>query len=532
MHKHVFLILLIYCRYQHHHNADGNASGQRSKIGYKRALDLLNKEPDTIVLELSNSNFGFDEYMAATSMSDDLISVMLQALDKAFSCNSLAGQKLKLIEKLVSSNFLNQLVYNNIEHIKDKTTGGYNIALIKSLINVLNFILKCNPSVLNEMDKFIDKVEIVVKIRIKTNSELSKEFDDKLTAVKDGIISARNATNKRQISSTYRNNFLTSNDNLEPNDKIVNITVSPTLDEICKYEKPFLRKNIIDGPYKSVDHYLDIHFRLLREDFLKPLRDGVREFKAIIKDYKTRLPNWESSDIHVAEVFKKVSHIEALRVYMDVKFVSNLCADSGVTFTLQLNKEKLKNINWEFTKRLLFGSMICLSNDYFENNFIVAIVCDRDIEKLKEGKIGVKLDGNANFTADNNKYIMFETTAYFEAYRHVLNALRTLSEAGENNFPFKSNIIYCQNDAVQTPNYLIKALIDFRPLVVNKKKLIHVNPQTGLTTYDFDATVNYAKECRVDRIHQWPSPQQMNLDASQYEAIMLALTQKISLIQG
>lgn len=33
------------------------------------------------------------------------------------------------------------------------------------------------------------------------------------------------------------------------------------------------------GAFKDAHHYLDVHFRLLREDFLRPLRNGIRAVK-------------------------------------------------------------------------------------------------------------------------------------------------------------------------------------------------------------------------------------------------------------
>lgn len=56
------------------------------------------------------------------------------------------------------------------------------------------------------------------------------------------------------------------------------IDVFPSLDEISKPQKPFIRPNIINGAYQSVEDYLDIQFRLMREDFISPLREAVTEF--------------------------------------------------------------------------------------------------------------------------------------------------------------------------------------------------------------------------------------------------------------
>ncbi|VDD90291.1 unnamed protein product, partial [Enterobius vermicularis] len=42
---------------------------------------------------------------------------------------------------------------------------------------------------------------------------------------------------------------------------------------------PYVRPNITEGSYEDQEHYLDVQFRLLREDFLSPLRDGIFLFR-------------------------------------------------------------------------------------------------------------------------------------------------------------------------------------------------------------------------------------------------------------
>ncbi|VDN45206.1 unnamed protein product [Gongylonema pulchrum] len=39
--------------------------------------------------------------------------------------------------------------------------------------------------------------------------------------------------------------------------------------------RPYLRRNIVEGIYANQEHYLDVQFRLLREDFISPMRDGI-----------------------------------------------------------------------------------------------------------------------------------------------------------------------------------------------------------------------------------------------------------------
>ena len=67
------------------------------------------------------------------------------------------------------------------------------------------------------------------------------------------------------------------NDNKEPPDNIRNINIFPDLDDLMmKDDDIFIRRNVVSGAYRNVDHYADVIFRLTREDFMRPLREGVQ----------------------------------------------------------------------------------------------------------------------------------------------------------------------------------------------------------------------------------------------------------------
>lgn len=54
------------------------------------------------------------------------------------------------------------------------------------------------------------------------------------------------------------------------------IPICPQESEVKNHHQmPPLRKNIVKGRYDGNDHYLDIQFRLLREDFIRSLRDCI-----------------------------------------------------------------------------------------------------------------------------------------------------------------------------------------------------------------------------------------------------------------
>lgn len=62
------------------------------------------------------------------------------------------------------------------------------------------------------------------------------------------------------------------------------IDIWPCSKEILSDDLIVIRPNIINGKYAGgVDHYLDIQFRLLREDFVRPLREGIRNGSQLMR---------------------------------------------------------------------------------------------------------------------------------------------------------------------------------------------------------------------------------------------------------
>ena len=102
-----------------------------------------------------------------------------------------------------------------------------------------------------------------------------------------------NEVHQRQIDKTKKSMLFSSDpmdcETSDPPDLYKEISIIPSLSEMISNEKIFLRKNITTGSYKNVEHYLDVNFRLLREDFLQPLRNGIKKFKGIKLEASRRL---------------------------------------------------------------------------------------------------------------------------------------------------------------------------------------------------------------------------------------------------
>ena len=143
---------------------------------------------------------------------------------------------------------------------------------------------------------------------------------------------------------------------------------------------------------------------------------------------------------------------------------------------------KVKRVNWERSKWLKYGTLVCLSSDEF-NTLVFATVENRDVKGLKVGELEVRFENVEmekinQFIQQEEKFVMIESPAYFEAYRHVLEALK---EIKPEEFPFQKHIVECSQD-VGLPEYQVKKenssefTFNFTDVLVVKPPAIQESP--------------------------------------------------------
>ncbi|XP_019853694.1 PREDICTED: NFX1-type zinc finger-containing protein 1-like [Amphimedon queenslandica] len=286
--------------------------------------------------------------------------------------------------------------------------------------------------------------------------------------------------------------------------------ILPTIDEICSTSPPRLRSNIINGAYTDWEHYYDIQFRLLREDFLAPLRRGILQYCSP----------------------KQTGRLTDIYVYNDVRLTEPEFTESGLCFKAHFDVSQLRQRkNLVNSKRLIFGSLLCFSpkNDRFQGEIYFSTVSDRKPEELPKGIFHVHFENNMELFQHIQKthFTVIESRAYFEASRHILHSLQT---AETTTMPFKRYLIENKPVPVNHPSYLqcdtqynISWLYPTNQL---KKKVV-----TGRDA-DFDLSELSKHTINITDESSWPSEDELELDASQINAIRMALTQEISVIQG
>ena len=229
---------------------------------------------------------------------------------------------------------------------------------------------------------------------------------------------------------------------MSPPDDFRQLNIVPNCDDMVTDVEPFLRVNLIGGSYQDVDHYLDVQFRLLREDFFLPLRQGLTQYK--------------SKMAFSGKKEQRNIRIDNVRLYNDAQILE-MDPKAEDTYTIQFAIKGMEKINWEGSKRLLFGSLLLLSADDFKTFFLFTVV-DRNLAMLKQGKFKAKFEGTSlPAHARKEKYMMAESSVFFEAYHSILYTLQRISP---EHFPMKRYILG-QSAQPEIPGYLINGDVSF-----------------------------------------------------------------------
>ena len=453
-----------------------------------KALKEMN--PRDVVYRLNESMARFKFFLRSPQEehdSDEFIFDLTCIL--AIACNAPVDEKTTtILAALKGSVFLSSKIPRLLDRLQVSTVLNeeeFQRRLIESLIKVFTRYLRHMPSSYadlpyTQLKQALDQSSIHEKDQLQRELEAFKQTRD------DIITAERQKHGKRYIDQAGQK---------PPND-FRDIPICPTNKEITSHERPFLRKNILKGRYEDTEHYLDVQFRLLREDFLEPLREGIHE---IVHNVPRKQRN------------------QSMKQYQGARIVEKKFTKSGIIYQLQFDVSRFDTKRWANSKRLLFGSFLCLSNTNFET-MLFATVSKRDPEELAEGRIEIRFIEDQDVLGVENRaceYQIVESPAYYEAYRHVLKGLK---EIDESTMPFKKYLVECSED-VDPPEYLRRE---------DSQEPVY---------YDLRLALDVPDETNASRVpvllpRAWPSVEILPLNSSQFEALKTAVTTEFSVIQG
>ncbi|CAG9814748.1 unnamed protein product, partial [Phaedon cochleariae] len=450
------------------------------RMPFKQAETLSNNDDvEEVVQKVFNDRSGFKLVLEDNELSGDWICLIAHILSKV-SRSSFQTTKLKIYKDIfANSSFAKQLkaFVVGLPYQDDREKRGNSffwrdsdmfwmdlIEIFKDIITTPTFAGETLPTLLkaivNNLPTLEEEQSMHISEGIKTEFlALKIKVEDMKQTMKDRYQSQQ---------TTHSNNYREQEDDWIPPEDFRTISVLPNVQEVTCKETPFLRCNKLKGSYKSIDHYLDVQFRLLREDFVKPLRDGICQFLE-----NPTQKRYDNIKIHPKVHFLSEENINELKCFR-IKFDFS---------------KKTRALKFENSKQFMFGSLVCLTRDKFVNLLFAKIV-KRDADMIKKGELVIGFDDNNNTDLNiifNVDYIMVESKVYFEPYYHVLMAMQRMSN---EKFPMQDYIIF-GNSRVHQPEYMV------------------------------DDNV-YLRDWRVIR----------DLNGSQVTAFRAALSQEISVIQG
>ena len=463
----------------------GSRNFSRESHGFKcttisQFLQLFTEEPDTIAIELLHDLKSFQKVILNSERvgmrNDDMLKIT-RILLKLTKVSDVENNK-KAIRILAET--FNSRSSTFFVKLKLYVQNADSEQDLLALVHLFDSVLKILPSCW--------KLLPMEDLKISVSSDIAND---------EAYLSMIGHYHDAQQNTHVQN----SDGSEQCYNEYKHMSVLPSTNEVNENCFPKLSANIIEGGYNNWSHYYDTQFKLLKEDFVAPLRRGVSGFR----------DGFRGRDISDVRVYYNVS-------FFDLNFSSD-----GIILFVQFDSSKFR-VNWEHSKRLIYGSLLCFSNDNFET-IIFASVVGRDPEMLKKGQFTVKMESDADVlylvSNKDDSYTMIESQAHYETYYHVLNSLQ---KAECDTMPFTEILIESKCTNVRPPEYMCfttASIIDHPSCIFNMKNTLGIEKEYK-QFHSFDVT---SPKC-------WPSIEHVQLDESQLKAMKMALTQRVSVIQG
>jgi hypothetical protein len=418
----------------------------------------------------------------------------------------------RLFQKLCKKQFLDQLLLHIVQLSSDSSqTNLESVAdFLRHFCELSVGVLKLSPVLACE------KLENLVKKAAYELSELSpfegsdsiqKELDQikaKVRVEKERVGNIRASVQRERTRVQPVSEFA-------PPENFRELSVFPTVDDIMVIFNPYLRKNLKEGPYSSVEHYLDIQFRLLREDFFRTVRDGVKEYLQKLRETPTVKR-------------KRNIKVSTVRIYEKVQFLKVKTVEENIGLELCFDPEKefASTMNFDYPKRFIMGSLLMLTRDAAFSSVVLVTVLKREPKELEAGRVLVELcEGAVSKDLFTGHFLLVEAKQFFGVYCSVLRALKDFNE---DNFPMTDYLVRACSER-RLPDYQLRAL--------QAARLAGAYPADGPPPALFFLPVKSEAgvgriPVAVDNLQSWPSAQALGLDDSQYRALCGAITNKVA----
>ena len=409
-------------------------------LGYMALKEICDSNcPEDGILELANKSKRFEALLNCTEIRPDLMKLIIRAVHLCALSDQVTQHAEKILRIVIRTKFLLLHLSSFVRKIQLHSITDDNFQpddVILQLAETFLVLLQrfrhdiMDTTPIAELSEALEKLKSDVSLQVDTEM-----LEKKVILVKE----LRDEIIRRRIESLRKQDDESA---LEPPEDFRKVSVIPQAADLNVHDKPFLRANIVGGSYIDLEHYLDVQFRLMREDFIIPLRQGIKELR-------------RKDNNRGASIDSDRKHSKDVSVYRNVTVLYPVCSGKGMVYRIRFDwlHRSVRHVKWEKSKQLKFGSLLCLSADDFYN-LVFATVENRNPGDLRCGELevrfeGVQLEKLNEFIKEKKKFDMVESPAFFETYRHVLEGLQKIQP---DELPFQEHIVKC-NRNVGPPGY-------------------------------------------------------------------------------
>lgn len=250
-------------------------------LSYTRLLALSQEENNNdVVRTLSNSDYNFETFIQ-DFMRDDLFFLVIKVLAKV--CESdFKEDKIRIIKAACNSHKFIEQFPAKISEAESRPNQEikelfHNVVIFfEAAAQLLPLICSIHISTMKSSYYSMVGLNSIKNLGFEQDG-CFKSFNEIIAGLTVACEDARQPQKSR--SEMWKERQGKMHDDLPPND-FRDLTIFPTPEEILSPDRPYLRINLVDKAYSNVDHYLDVQFRLMKEDYVRPLREGIVAYKS------------------------------------------------------------------------------------------------------------------------------------------------------------------------------------------------------------------------------------------------------------
>lgn len=289
------------------------------------------------ILALSSEQDGFLVLLEQQDIPKSSMFLILTALAKVSESSSekctvelLVYFYVKIIPKLSSeSNFYREMklyIADWGKHIVEDSVNRR--AHITAVQNLLIFLQRLQGAIRQKSSDAVRNLMQLIEVQIEFINLKGHSLDETIVEILSNLNATADSLKQMQIEKK-RTEVL-----LEPPEDFRAIGIYPDTYDILSDHRPFIRPSKVEGEYVAgVDQYLDIQFRLLREDFIRSLREGIGEYRRCQKT-----PEASSTT---------KNHVNDLNVYRNVRIVGSTLYNIELLYSCEFDWTLLRKVRWE-----------------------------------------------------------------------------------------------------------------------------------------------------------------------------------------